>query len=141
MVETQRGIVTETQRGTGGIQESTWDRCQTGINVGQGGSGAYFASNRNRDPKHNTGVDLQTWLQTGIETRNTTGGIKTGEKRQESYKKSPGNVPGGGRGWIKRRGDKSHRKRVVGNEKTGSSQRRGCQRRGCQRRQGSCQGK
>ncbi|GFT78478.1 hypothetical protein TNCV_1640571 [Trichonephila clavipes] len=68
---------------------------------------AYFASNRNRDPKHNEG------------------GIKKGEKRQESYKKSPGNVPGGGRVWIKRgcKRDKSDIKRVVGNEKGGTKRR------------------
>ncbi|GFS54258.1 hypothetical protein TNCV_2527721 [Trichonephila clavipes] len=97
-----------------------------------GGRPADFASNRNRDPKPN-------------------GGRKTREKRQESYKKSPGNVPGGL--WIKRRGDKSHVKGAVENEKGGTKRRgrfkgegwkgEGCQRRwvsketGFQRRQGS----
>ncbi|GFT36239.1 hypothetical protein TNCV_1410671 [Trichonephila clavipes] len=53
-IETQHGTGfkresrPETQRGTGFKQESR-------PNVGQGGSGAYGASYRNRDPKHNVG--------------------------------------------------------------------------------------
>ncbi|GFT64892.1 hypothetical protein TNCV_1101101 [Trichonephila clavipes] len=87
----------------------------------------------------------RTLRRTLIETLNTTwgytcrlcfkqesrpetqsGGIKTREKRQESYKKSPGNVPRDvkGRVWIKRRGGqesckRSRLKRKGGNKKDG----------------------
>ncbi|GFS59547.1 hypothetical protein TNCV_859191, partial [Trichonephila clavipes] len=102
---------------------------------------ADFASNVNRDPKHNTGDACRRGGRQESRPETQRGSRKTGEKGHKAYQKSRGNVPGGGRVWIKRRGDKSHRKRVVGNEKTGSMQRRGCQRRqgsgggkGCQRR-------
>ncbi|GFT16358.1 hypothetical protein TNCV_4782661 [Trichonephila clavipes] len=88
----------------------------------------------------------RTLRRTLIETRNTTRGYscrrgfkqesrpetqrwgrKTGEKRHESYKKNRGNVPGDlkSRVWIKRRGDKSHVKGAVENEKEGGTKRRG----------------
>ncbi|GFW05469.1 hypothetical protein TNCV_2584491 [Trichonephila clavipes] len=93
-------------------RKTTWDRGLWGIgasngnptgNVDQPTPPADFAAYRNRDP---------TW------------GIKTGEKGQESYKKSPRNVPWGSerQGGDKKEGDKSHIKRVVGKEKVETKQ-------------------
>ncbi|GFT46042.1 hypothetical protein TNCV_2773351 [Trichonephila clavipes] len=125
----------ETQHGTGGIQDqretnTTRDRGQTGIDgqvkrestrtggrrcfkresrpeTQHGGMPADGAADRNRDPKHN--------------------GEQNGGKGHKAYQKEPCL----GRQGVDKKGGghKSHRKRVVGNEKTGSMQRRGCQRR------------
>ncbi|GFX30885.1 hypothetical protein TNCV_4145931 [Trichonephila clavipes] len=72
-----------------------------------GGRPADFASNRNRDPKPNGGVEKRV-------------------KRDKSHtKRALGTFLGDvkGRVWIKRRGDKSHVKGAVENEKGGTKRR------------------
>ncbi|GFU14330.1 hypothetical protein TNCV_3491401 [Trichonephila clavipes] len=108
-------------------RNTTWDRFQTGIETRK--------TTWDRGAMGHTGLQtgtlqatwtnlhlLQTLLHTGIETQR--GGIKTGEKGQESYKKSHWNVPWGSerQGGDKKEGDKSHIKRVVGKEKVETKQ-------------------
>ncbi|GFW72920.1 hypothetical protein TNCV_830431 [Trichonephila clavipes] len=79
---------------------------------------------------------LKNLLESRPETQR--GGIKTRENRQESYKKSPWNVPSGwkrerqglDKKWVQKGQEsykKSRWKRKGGNKKTVSIQRRGCQ--------------
>ncbi|GFT16300.1 hypothetical protein TNCV_3800181 [Trichonephila clavipes] len=75
------------RRGTGVKRESTWDRCQTGIDVDRCqtgidvGQGALGHTGLQTGPETQRGTNrhlMQTWIQRG--TLKTTGGIKTGEK-------------------------------------------------------------